>query len=487
MGRGHDRGVRHRGLIERSRVYATNLMVVAGTKMADLFAHVRTVGNQFALDVNKATEETRAEVPLSFYTVVSKALDESIKGEDLSYVTLALNLNVSYGEGNEDLRGIIDKKKITKDIRRTDSLRYNEWAEKQLETQIAMARTKFLAEATLLKRNSTKDETAELTEEEREETVQDAIKFEKSVGPRYHNVIKLRFVGTRGNCVAILDSWFYYSLPTIGKTVKTLFGKDLNRLFKMMKQFVFGIIGAKAFTLLDGWSGYNKDTKVSMDSGDLSRVAKKYLGSSKPRLLKAKGDIIISNTWMNESPENKTRQTVQDFIAKGGYYGQYEFFTRERLQEMFPEVNADPVVQEAFDVVCFGNAQEYSSSQQLICVADIELLAVNSETEAEMRLKVSFGSNPAKIISQALGVDRSTVKVTFPPETSVNPLQATLYDLCDPEGASLADTMDTLKLRCFYKIEEIPKMASLEGGAAPRRSARLAREPSLQCFVDMCA
>ena len=456
--------------------------------MTDLFDYVKANECKFSQAVNEATESTRGEA-LHFYTVVTD------KTEDLDFpcVTLMLNLNVTVefsedGSPAVDMREIIDldkegKRRITGDLKTL----YDAWKETQLKKQSENTLKRFVeAEEDRLKRR--------LTDPEYKQEQSSAIAYEKDIGPRYHNVIKLRFVGAPGNCVAVLDSWFYYSLPEIGKKVKTLFNNDLDKLFFLMKEFVFSGIGAKAFTLLDGWLGFNKGSKKFIASDDLQRTATKLVGAKPPVLREGWGDFDNIQRHLDSSPAHKSRETVRRMVSEGGYYGKFDFLTRQAFSAKFPEFDEDEFVQQAFFITSFGEPEERRDKLR-ICVADVAVVAIDAETEVPKLLKLCpFGSNPAKLLSQALGVDRAIVRVEL--LTQIDPQHVTLYDVC-PNDEILLQALETKRLECRYTLEAPPKMQPLSaaGSVNARRSARLAQaekktlvqqEGALAPFVDTC-
>ena len=238
---------------------------------------------------------------------------------------------------------------------------------------------------------------------ERQKLLSDDPEYENIVGPRYHNLIRLKFATVEGYLVGTLDSYFYYT----HNITKTQFkaatrGKNLNDLVALSKQFAREI-GCFAFTLLDGFSGWNKVNQKYFDSKDLK-------GKFPPASSASPGTEYLTQRFLYQSPPDRTRAGVATAMGGAGFYGLYGFISRTQLDEMDGTVARLPAVRFAFGL-CGGEA-----NSQMIC---FHLVGANVNGQP---VEVALESNPQK----ALGLPSTSIVMVQ--ETDVSGADKSFYD-----------------------------------------------------------
>ena len=359
--------------------------------MADFLTELGNNSHKFAERVAKVLGRPDTS---DFKVIVTDYPDDKITAikRDNRYYTVALmmvtnvtddqgtDLTEAAEQGQPSMLETIEMKKLTGGLGRRSpmALWYDNWDAGQLKTQITKA-TKGL---------------------EGIERAQ-AIAYEQHVGSKYHNIIKLRvippFKKTEDGLVGVvLDSWFYYTLDSVKKAVKGFAPDATNLLFQAMKDYVYDDVGAHFMTLLDGWTGYNKTTKSYETSKELMAAARAFAEASGPEEVPTPFKLYESKFF--QSVEGRSASGAKRAIAKHGYYGHFGFMRFSDLaliDEAFKEL---PIVQKAFLLAIYGNANNPLADRVFIGIRPIK---VQIKGGPELP-KVSVESTPEKIVGKSM-------------------------------------------------------------------------------------
>ena len=439
-------------------------------------------------------------------------------GPDANYVTVALMYNTRIMFESEDITDLVEQKQIFKigqsdEFSAEENERYTQWKTFTVNAQQAKAKADAgkQMEADFKKRRVN----PELPEskKEKEAFVGAAVTREADIGPKYHNIVKLRFVnrgsddeGTDTWLGAVLDAWFYYTSKSVVDTLKSIGYPDrstknnFDNLVGAIKDFIFMDLNARFIVLLDAWTGYNPKTHQNVGSEQLQALAKKLkkpAAAKSPVKLDEGEQYLLGKHRMELSPPEWHQKQTQLAFAKHGYYGKFGFITLNALKTYDKRglVRLHPAVHEALAISAAGNPAAYPDFQFLITFKPITINVNKNTLNLE---NISLDSNPEKIIRSAYEKTGKTLPRTLK-FARVNDrivrfvTMNFFYDIFSGEAPEfeLYDCINSgsLAVTCQQlDNSEVPSFELTEKRPPPRRSARKASAAKRQrkaAFVDL--
>lgn len=289
------------------------------------------------------------------------------------YYTIAVMRQVEIeDEDGNNIAGIIEKTKISGEkLTDEEKVKYTDWYEAQLKQRL----------------DEYKDESAEVRKAAEAE--------ERFKGPLYHNILKLRVIPDvfeEKLTGVVLDSWFYYTLADISRGVKQL--GDLDQLFKAIQAFAYDDLGADFMALYDGWVGFNRESRLPMDSGDLKVVAKGPLTNATPK----RGYTI--SRFLQESPFDRPRSSVVAAVGEAGYYGRFGFMTLGALQKIDRDFAKTETIYCARMLCIFGDPAGFDFDLSNI-MFQIRPIRIRIQPAAGRRYyldKIALDGSPSKVL-----------------------------------------------------------------------------------------
>lgn len=357
-----------------------------------------------------------------FKVLVTDAKDPGVAmGPDTNYVTVALMYNTRIMFKGEDITDLVEQKQIFKigqsdKFSAADNERYTQWKTFTVNAQQKKAKADAGKQMDAdFKKRGVNLELPE-SKKEKEAFVGAAGDREADIGPKYHNIVKLRFVnrgsddeGTDTWLGAVLDAWFYYTSKSVVDTLKSIGYPDrstknnFDNLVGAIKDFIFMDLNARFIVLLDAWTGYNPKTHQNVGSEQLQALAKKL---KKPAAAKSPVELtegeqyLLGKHRMELSPPERHQKQTQLAFAKHGYYGKFGFITLNALKTYDKKklVRHHPAVHEALAISAAGNPAAYPDFQFLITFKPVTINVNENTLNLE---NISLDSNPEKIIRVA--------------------------------------------------------------------------------------